>query len=151
MQAARLLVYLVFFVIAGCQVSYQNAHDNPRSKPAVGAVLDLHRHITFSRGWSRSYIQHGQAYTFRSINLYAPWCRFYLHEPRKAMKQRRIIEPDQFAVIRSFQRMDAGLYALAKPIQVASNSFMFSGNGNSGPKSMMTIMSKRKTNPTLFS
>ena len=148
MQAARLLAYFLFIVLAGCQTPYENAHDNPRSKPAVGTVLDLHQHILFSRGWSRSYVQHGKAYTFRSINLYEPWCRFYLNEPRKAMKQRRVIDPDQFAVIRSFQRMDTGLYALAEPIQVAANSFMFSGNedgGDFGPKSMMTIMKLQST------
>lgn len=140
MQAARLLVYLVLIVSLDAKRRMKThttiLEVNPLSVWYWIYTGTLH---LVTAGVAATY-NTGRRIPLEALTFMNHGVGFFLHEPRKATKQRRIIEPEQFAVIRSFQRMDAGLYVLAKPIQVASNSFMFSGNGNSGPKSMMTIM-----------
>ena len=113
----RLLIFLaISILITGCQsMSEPVDFSHPKSKPAVGTIVQLNETLIFEQGTSRAYIQNGKAKVFKEVDDRAPWCQFSRYEPRAALETERTAVPDSFTVTKSSQRMEL---VSAKPFPV---------------------------------
>lgn len=98
-----LFILLIIPLFSACSSIAPLSYDSPKSKVPVGSRIQLHDVLTFERGFSRSFIQYGQAKTFAQIEEREPYCLFYRYEPPQALQTVRTVQPDVFSVTRSFQ------------------------------------------------
>lgn len=141
------LVPVVFIVawIAGCQ-SVPRAHNAPKSLPSVGQTIVLHQSLTVQAGSTRVYMQDGKPLNFSHIDIYRPWCQFYLYEHPDDLKDKRTINPDIFSVIESYN-LDEVFIAHRSTI-VASSGWLLSdsSSGDVGPRTLQSIMKLKSIN-----
>lgn len=134
---------LIIPLVSGCQsLNYEVDFDAPHSKPAAGAIVQLNQTLTFQRGSSRSYIQHGLAQNFNGIDEREPWCQFYRYEPAAALKTMRTIGPDSFTITGSSQRMELVEIQPARPVVLLASTIFLPSMKDNDPNAvtLATIM-----------
>ena len=119
MKKSLSLTAALSLTVTACQpgpYQFTDPLDNPRGMLAPGSVIELNQPLTFYPNSSRARVQNGKALGQSRYNMYTPSCEFYLYDTKESLATTRILEPDRFEVVSTYQGVD---YVSAKPVEVA--------------------------------
>lgn len=110
-------------LLSACQTYNTSVDkDSPAYTLPVGSIIELNQPINVYSGYSRSFIQFGEAVKSREVNQRYPWCQFRLYEPPEALETKRSILADKFLVTQSNRRFEI---VASRPQLLASSMLLF--------------------------
>lgn len=138
------LFLLMLAVLTACQ-SLPRPYDVPKSLPPAGSIIELHKTLSVKPGSTRVYIQNGKPQDYSNVDIYQPWCQFFLYEHPKVLKNERIIQSDRFSVVESYNWIETFIAELSV---VASAGWIVTdaSSDDAGPRTLQSIMKLKSEN-----
>jgi hypothetical protein len=93
----KISLFGVFLSILGCQSVPDLRRDSAYYSGFVGSTIRLHMPLVIASDKVSVYMQWGKLMDFKFLDLYQPSCKF---EIRTMQQRSRIVEPDQFKIVR---------------------------------------------------
>ena len=126
-------------ILLSCQSTiYNDSFDSPQSKIPPASIIELHLSLSFTVGFSRSFIQFGQPVSLNNIDEREPYCQFIRYEPPAALETQRTVQPDDFIITHSTQTIENSLSGFSMKISIGSK-----GLGDRDDQTLSSILKLR--------
>lgn len=82
------------------------AEAGPRRLPAAGTRIQLNEPLWVPAGTARVFIQFGKVRSYRELNIYETYCKFFVPRSRTELEKPYRIEADEFTVTKTQRGRD---------------------------------------------